>query len=451
MHGNGLLTTPPPVGPRLAGRRVLVMGLGTHGGGAGAVRYLMRCGAAVTLTDRRTEDQLAEPLAALGCGPTLRLGGHDPADFSAANCDLIVASPAVPFRHEILEAARRAGVPVTTELALAAAALPPGVRTAAVTGSNGKTTTCALLHAVLAAKHARAGGAAWLAGNGGGSLLDEIKRVRPGDSAVWEVSSFQLEHLNPAGFRCDAAVVTNFAANHLDRHGTIESYRAAKAGLLANLAPADAAILNAADADVRAWSTAAEHLLFTTRPRPLSGDHNAANSAAAEAAAIRLGCTAADVAAGLSTAELPPHRLQLVREAGGVRFIDDSAATTPESLIAALRATPPPVFLIAGGADKGADFAAAARVSAARAAAAFFIGSTGPALREAVAAVAPDHPSRYCGVLPAAFEAATAAAARAGGGCVLLSPGCASLDQFAGFEARGAAFAALARGYSPAD
>ena len=421
------------------------MGLGTHGGGAGAVRYLMKCGAAVTLTDRRTADELAAPLASLGCAPALKLGGHDPGDFTAARCESVVASPAVPFRHELLEAARRGGVPVTTELALAAAALPPGVRTAAVTGSNGKTTTCAFLHAMLAAKHARTGGAAWLAGNGGGSLLDDLDRVRPGDSVVWEVSSFQLEHLAPAGFRCDAAVVTNFAANHLDRHGTVENYRAAKRGLLANLRPTDAAVLNADDADVRTWPTPAERLLFTTRPCPLPGDHNASNAAASATAARRLGCTPADLERGLATAAIPPHRLQLIREAGGVRFVDDSAATTPESLAAALRAVPPPIYLIAGGADKGADFAAAARAIADRAAAAFFIGAVGPSLRDAVARAAPAHPVQFAGTLGAAFAAATAAAR--GGGAVLLSPGCSSLDQFAGFEARGAAFAALAANY----
>ena len=342
----------------------------------------------------------------------MKLGGHDRADFSAANCDLVVASPAVPFRHELLEHARRDGVPVTTELALAAAALPPGVRTAAVTGSNGKTTTCALLHAILTARHASAGGAAWLAGNGGGSLLDGVDGVRPGDAVVWEVSSFQLEYLNPAGFRCDAAVVTNFAANHLDRHGTVGNYRAAKAGLLANLRPTDAAVLNATDADVTAWPTPADRLPFTTRPCPLPGVYNAANAAAAEAAAVRLGCSSADVEEGIATAAAPPHRLELVCERRGVRFVNDSAATTPESLIAALHATPPPVFLIAGGANKGADFTAAACEIIERTAAAYFIGAVGPALRDAVARIDPAHASRYCGTLNAAFAAATAAPTR---------------------------------------
>ena len=434
----------PPAGFRdLRGRRATVMGLGAHGGGAGAVRYLCRSGAVVTLTDRRTAGELAKSLSELGCEPaTWKLGGHDATDFSPANCDLVVASPAVPHGHELLEAARRAGVPVTTELTLAAAALPPGVRTAAVTGTNGKSTTCAFLRATFAARHARTGGAAWLAGNGGGSLLDEIANVRPGDSVVWEVSSFQLEYLKDAAFRADVAVVTNFAPNHLDRHGTLAAYRSAKRGLLANLRPADAAVLNAADPDVRDWPTPAERVFFTARPCPLAGDHNAANAAAAEAAALRLGCSPADVAAGLSAAALPPHRLQLIREAGGVRFVDDSAATTPESLVAALRATPGPILLIAGGSEKGADFAAAAAAIAARAAAAWFIGATGPALRDAVSKISPSHRSVDSGTLPAAFAAATAAAA-AGGGTVLLSPGCGSLDQFAGFEARGAAFAGL--------
>ena len=423
------------------------MGLGTHGGGAGACRYLCRRGAAVTLTDRRTADELAGPLAALGCEPAfLKLGGHDAADF--ANADLIVASPAVPHDHELLNAARSAGVSVTTELALAAAALPPVVATAAVTGSNGKSTTCALLHAILRAKHARLGrGGAWLAGNGGGSLLDRIDEVRPGDSVVWEVSSFQLEYLERERFRADVAVVTNFAANHLDRHRTLAAYRRAKQGLSARLRPTDTLVLNAADPDARDWPTAARRVLITARPCPLPGVHNAQNAAAAEAAALALGCEPDDVEAGLTNAALPPHRLQCVAERHGLRFVDDSAATTPESLIAALRALPGPLFLIAGGVDKGADFRPAAAAIAARTAGAFLIGATGPELWRLVLNARPTHASLDSGTLPAAFPAAAAAAERAGGGAVLLSPGCASLDQFASFEARGAAFAELARVY----
>ena len=420
------------------------MGLGAHGGGAGAVRYLVRSGAVVTLTDRKTAEELAEPLSSLGCEPAVvKLGGHDAADFIDA--DLVVASPAVPFAHPLLNAARSAGVPVTTELALAAAALPAGVRTAAVTGSNGKTTTCAFLYAMLTAKHARTAGVAWLAGNGGGSLLDDVERVRPGDSVVWEVSSFQLEYLAPAGFRADAAAVTNFAPNHLDRHGTLAAYRAAKRGLLAHLRPIDTAVLNAADADVRNWPTPARRVFFGTRPAPFAGLHNEANAAAAEAAARALGCTPDDIKAGLRTAVPPPHRLELVCERAGVSFIDDSAATTPESLIAALGAVPGPIFLIAGGTGKGADFGAAAAAIAARTAGAWLIGTTGPSIRAAILKAAPSHRSGYVGTLEAAFIKATAAAEAAGGGTVLLSPGCGSQDQFAGFEARGAAFAGRAR------
>ncbi|QDT14831.1 Mur ligase family protein [Alienimonas californiensis] len=426
---------------------VTVMGLGVHGGGAGAVRSFCRRGARVTLTDRRTEQELAEPLAALGCEPAVfKLGGHDPADF--LNADLVVASPAVPYRHEFLEAARSVGVPVTTELAVAAAALPANVATAAVTGSNGKSTTCALLHAMLTARHARLGrGAAWLAGNGGGSLLDRMDDVRPGDAVVWEVSSFQLEYLAEVQFRADAAVVTNFAPNHLDWHGTLAAYRSAKQALLEHLRPADTAVLNAADLDVRTWPTAARRVLFETRICPLPGVHNAQNAAAAEAAALALDCTAADAEAGLKTAVLPPHRLHCVAERGRVRFVDDSAATTPESVIAALEALPAPLFLIAGGADKGADLSAAAAAIAARTAGAYFLGTTGPRWRELTLAANPRHPAIHCGDLPAAFAAALTAAEPTGG-TVLLSPGCSSLDQFASFEARGAAFAALAGSYS---
>ena len=419
-------------------RRVTVMGLGTHGGGLGVTRWLLGRGAGVTLTDLRDAAALASPLAELGDHPrlVLRLGGHRETDFT--DTDLLVVNPAVPGGNRFVRAARDAGVPTTTEVALLAVHLPAGVRVLAVTGSNGKSTTAAMLHAILGVHHARVGGRAWLGGNVGGSLLDDSGRITPGDSVVLELSSFQLEHLDRERFRPDAAVVTNFAPNHLDRHGTVGEYRTAKRAMLAHQRPDDLAVLNGNDADVRDWPVRGRRVLFGAAPQSAAGrgfyPHDAANATAAEAAAAGVGVDESAIAAGLASFTPLPHRCAVVSRAGGRVWVDDSAATTPESLAAAVTAFPG-ALLIAGGADKGADFTAAAAVVVRHARAAYLIGTLGSALCDRFHAADAAFPATVCGDLEIAARAARGAS-RAGE-VILLSPGCSSLDQFADYRARG--------------
>ena len=429
----------------LADRRVTVMGLGTHGGGLGVTRWLLAHGARVTVTDLRDESALVGPLAELGEHPRLarHLGGHRDADFTDA--DLVVVNPAVRADDRFFRLARRAGVPTTTEVALLARHLPAGTRVFGVTGSNGKSTTAAMLHAILTAHHAAAGGRAWLGGNVGGSLLDDLPHVAPGDSVVLELSSFQLEHLDRERFRPDVAVVTNFAPNHLDRHGTVESYRAAKRAILAHQRPDDLAVLNGRDADVREWPTRGRRVLFGVGPsasvvRPFH-PHDAANAAAAEAAARGVGTERDAIRIGLANFAPLPHRCEVVSRAGGWVWVDDSAATTPESLAAAVRAFPG-ALLIAGGADKGADFGDAAGVIVTHARSAFLIGTLAQTLRDRLLALDTVFPATACGDLPTAVTAARAAGGP--GDVILLSPGCSSLDQFADYRERGERFRTLA-------
>ena len=232
----------------LKGRRVLVMGLGLFGGGVGAARYLQREGAEVTVTDLRTGEDLAESIQALDGVPVrYRLGGHDEDDFARA--DLVVASPAVPRSSSYLLLAEARGIPITTEICLFLERCP--CRVVGVTGSSGKTTTTCLLGEMLR----RADPRALVGGNLGGSLLDRLKALAPDVPVVVELSSFQLDRLGESGWRPEIAVVTNFAPNHIDVHGSLEAYREAKQQIVVHQDRDDYAVLNRDDAEVMGWAT----------------------------------------------------------------------------------------------------------------------------------------------------------------------------------------------------
>ena len=251
--------------PSLAGKRVTVMGLGSFGGGLGAVKFLASRGARVTITDLRTADQLADSLAQLGdCGPeALHLGGHVESDFTQA--DMVVVSPAVPPTDRHLALAREAGAIVTSEMNLFWQFNRGTI--IGITGSNGKSTTTAMTHAMLAATGRRC----WLGGNIGKSLLPEVDVIEPGDWVVLELSSFQLEDLDPLRLSPHASIVTNFAPNHLDRHITLDAYRHAKRAILRWQQPTNWAVLNQDDADVAQWPTQGRRLFFGLEDRGAEG------------------------------------------------------------------------------------------------------------------------------------------------------------------------------------
>jgi UDP-N-acetylmuramoylalanine--D-glutamate ligase len=422
----------------LRGLRATVMGLGRFGGGVGVTAWLAERGASVVATDLLGAQDLAAALGPLAAyvrrgAVTLHLGGHDPADFTS--CDLVVANPAVPqpWDNPHLRAAIDAGIPVTTEIRLLVDRLDRE-RVIGVTGTAGKSTTAAMIH------HAfhRCGCAAHLGGNIGGSLLGRLDAIAAGDRVVLELSSAMLYWLGEAApaagrppWSPHVAALTNLAPNHLDWHGTFEHYAASKRAIFAHQAPGDHALETP---DVAAGPPI---------PLAIPGGHNQANARLAVAAA----CAAAGLApdrAGAALADFPglPHRLQLVAEHDDRRFYNDSKSTTPQATCLAVDAfeNASSVHVLAGGYDKKIDLSAIVEL-APRVAGLYTIGTTGRALAEAVAgAVAGTAHVEYCGTLEAA--AACAHSRMRAGDVLLLSPGCASWDQFDNYEQRGDAFRA---------
>lgn len=446
-------------------KRVTVMGLGSFGGGLGAVQFLIQRGARVTVTDLRTETELASSLAELNATPpqALHLGGHQASDFTDA--DLVIVNPAVASDNEYLELARQAGVPLSSEMNLFWELNPAPV--VAVTGSNGKSTTTAMTHAILEA----AGHKCWLGGNIGRSLLPFVDQIQPADFVVLELSSFQLEDLNRLERSPHVAIVTNFSANHLDRHRTLENYRTAKQAILRWQSLNDFAILNQDDADVASWATRGQTLFFGLRDEDreglfltadqsavfrwngieqhlplrewltLPGTHNLQNALAAACAAKVLAVSSEAIEQGLRGYKALPHRLELVAETAGRRFYNDSLATTPESAIVALAAFEQPIILFAGGYDKGSDLTEMARAIAAKPVKVVaLMGTTGPRLGELLDQFDPQGQTRrkLCGNFDEAFNWAVEQSDT--GDVLLLSPGCASYDWFRNFADRGAQF-----------
>lgn len=454
-------------------RRVTVMGLGSFGGGVGAVRFLAERGAIVTVTDLRSETQLAEALEELRGVEVAhwKLGGHDLRDFLAA--DLIVVNPAVKPDHPILQRCRVEGIPCTSEMNLFWQYNRATIL--AVTGSNGKSTTTALLYNIL---H-QTGRRCWLGGNVGRSLLPVVEDIGPEDWVILELSSFQLTDLDRLQVSPHGAVITNFSPNHLDWHGSVDHYRWAKQTMLRWQQPHDFYVINADDADVRQWTGPGRRFEFglqsldssTDVPRlasepalseahsaddfvaavrawlRLPGDHNVLNALGAVTAARVAGADWSAIQGGLATYEPLPHRLQLIGEAAGRRFYNDSLATTPESTLVALASFQNPVVLLAGGYDKQVDLRPLAQAIARQTKAVALMGQTASKLRAAILSDAacrtlvsepmPDFPTACAW----AFEHS------APGDVVLLSPGCASYDWFRNFADRGDQFIRLVQAW----
>ena len=357
----------------------------------------------------------------------------------------LVKSPGVPGEAAQVEAARAAGVPVWSEVELAARMMPENP-IAGVTGTNGKTTTTHLLGAMM-----RAGGIeAEVAGNVGRALTELPGRIAPQTWIACELSSFQLEDIDR--FRCRVAVILNVTPDHLDRHGTMEGYVRCKLRILENQVAGDTAVLNGDDpvlrgADLpgggrRTWFSAGDPGGLDWEHARLRGRHNLENAVAAAAAARATGVDAAAVNAALREFDPPPHRLQPVAAARGVEWVNDSKATNPDATVKALTAFERGVHLILGGSLKGGSYAGmAAAIAAGPVTRCYLIGAAADAIAAALDAAGAAYVR--CGTLERAVAAASAAAAA--GDTVLLSPACASFDQFRDYEQRGERFAELAR------
>ncbi len=326
-----------------------------------------------------------------------------------------------------------------------------------MTGSNGKSTTAAMTAAILAANGRRA----WLGGNLGGSLLENLDKIRGDDWVVLELSSFQLWHLGggidqPSSMprMPQIAVVTGCSPNHLDWHSSWAEYVAAKQSILLRQTAADMAVLNPYDAEASSWRRLVRGRLLELPPLEklpklqLSGRHNLINAACAAAAAGGAGCDWQAVAHGLEGFHALPQRLEWFAVIDGRRFYNDSSATTPESTVAALESLDGDVWLLAGGADKGCDFGPMAAAIVRRAQGAALFGGVAEMLRARIAVQKADLP---CVALTTMDEALHWCWRRSKPeDVILLSPGCSSHDQFRNFRRRGEEFVRLVSGLTAA-
>ena len=427
------------------GKRVTVAGLGRFGGGINAAKWLASMGANVLVTDQAPAEKLGESLKQLeGLPITFRLGEHRVEDFTSA--DLVVPSPAIAPTSEYLAMAEKAGVPIVLEIQLFIERCP--ARIAGVTGTKGKSTTTKLLGLMLETGHRT-----WVGGNLGGSLLFQLPEMRSDDVVVLELSSFMLHWLGRARWSPHVGVMTMISADHLDWHGSVDAYVMAKRNLVLHQSSRDYAVLNEENDACRsiAREVKSQVIWFGTRDRrtfelALPGSHNQLNAQAAFAAASVLGVSWEDAQRAVRDFKGLPHRLQIVHEANGVRWVNDSIATIPDAAVAAMRAFPASsVIQIVGGYDKGLEMRPMCEALARQCKAVLTIGQVGSALAASMRSMTDARAElRECGRLEQAVSAARELAQA--GDVVLLSPGCASYGQFTNFEQRGERFAELARG-----
>lgn len=435
----------------LGGRRIAVIGAGLTG--RSVARFLARRGAEVEVFER------SPSAAAELCGEVVVRG--DDAAGGVADFHLVVPSPGVRRDHPLLVEAARRGIPIWSEIELASRFLSCPVL--AVTGTNGKSTTTVLLGAMLSA----AGRRTFVGGNLGTPLIEATGGEGRYDAAVVEVSSFQLEWIE--SFRAAVAVLLNLTPDHQDRYESLFEYGEAKVRLLETQAEGDCAVLNRDDAWV--WEqrhrTAAAVISFGRDPvgfgsfidrgevvvcgaeglqryaldeSPLCGEHNRENIQAAVTAATAWGVPAEAIRSALRSTRGLPHRLERVCERRGVSYYDDSKGTNVGAVEKSLLSFPDGIVLLLGGHDKGGDFRALRELIRERVARVICFGAAGPKIARQL-------DEAPCEVV-ANLDAAVARAAEVArpGQTVLLSPGCASFDEFRDYHERGQRFRALAEG-----
>jgi UDP-N-acetylmuramoylalanine--D-glutamate ligase len=454
------------------GKKTVVVGLARSG--LGAANLLSAMGLEVTVTDSRPGEELAEYTSRLSPSVGLALGGHPQEIFKDA--ELIVVSPGVPLSIEPLKRAREAGVTIISELELACRLLGD-VPVYAVTGTNGKSTTVTLLNMMFK----KSGRKPVLAGNIGNALSEEVlkrvnggMRVRDIDCVVAEVSSFQLEAVDK--FRPAGAAILNITPDHMDRYHSIREYREAKAKIAMNQGEDDFLVLNADDphceeiyrslkdmGKMALWEfsrrgevggvflkgdsvyynlgPAGEGTLIRPSEIRIKGVHNLENAMAASAMALLAGCPMDAVRESLKEFPGLEHRLEFVREIGGVSFVNDSKGTNVGAVLRSLESFSSPVVLIAGGRDKAGDFTQLRDAVRGKVKAIVLIGEAKDKIKTALC----EHTECFFAKsLEEAVQKAKEAASE--GDVVLLSPGCASFDMFEDFEDRGRKFKGLVNG-----
>lgn len=447
------------------GVRVVIIGAARQG--LALARYLVRQGARVTLTDQRPADQLEGARAALnGFDVTWVAGGHPLSLLE--QCDLLCLSGGVPPTLPIVQQALLLGISLTNDSQLFMEAVPCPV--IGITGSAGKTTTTTLVGR-MAQSALEAPRKAWVGGNIGLPLIEFLDQMKPDDLVILELSSFQLELMTISPH---VAAILNITPNHLDRHGSMGAYTAAKANIITHQAPTDTAVLGRDDP--AAWnlaSTVAGQLVSFGLHRPalghigsfvadgklwlqtdastaelmdasiirLRGEHNLLNVLAACAVAYATGFSAQAMQAGVTDFSGVPHRLEWVRTWNGAEWYNDSIATAPERTIAAINAFVEPLVLLLGGRDKDLPWADLANLAHQRVDHVIVFGEAAPKILQAFGELRPgvrlNSITRCHGLQAAVLTASQLVQA---GDVVLLSPGGTSFDEFKDFEERGERF-----------
>ncbi len=456
----------------IRGNHFLVAGLGVSG--LAVTRFLTTRGGRVTVTDRRGEDEIGDAVREIrAMGAATALGGHDPGILGNAGAvSGVILSPGVPHTLPFLASARDRGIEVMGEIELAARFIETPL--AAVTGTNGKTTTTEWIGEMLR----RSGRTVFVGGNIGTPLIGFADAGQPAGIAVVELSSFQLDTIQR--FRPNVAVLLNITADHLDRYPDMAAYARSKARIFENQQEGDAAVLNgtdartaalaevipagvdrmffrsdgsAADAGIRSGAKNAASLLVIRRPdgeeltfdlsrsgaknaAPLPpGRHNLENLAAAALAALCMGAVPSGIQAAINEFKAPDHRLTHVATIDGVRFYDDSKATNVDAVARALDAFDAPILLIMGGRTKGGGFRTLADAVRKKVKGLFLMGEAADVLK---GDLGDRVPTRMTESMDEAVQEAFRTADP--GDVVLLSPACASFDMYASYAQRGEDF-----------
>ena len=441
----------------LEGKRVLVVGLARTG--LVTAKFCAAYGARVTAVDEKPESELAGTAAVLrAAGVALQFGPFDPEAFGSQ--DLIIVSPGVPAKIPALELARTRKISVWSEIELAWRLLRG--KLVAITGSNGKTTTTALVGHILQSAKIQT----LVGGNIGTPLLARVEASSDSTVTVAEVSSFQLETIE--AFRPDVGVMLNLTPDHIDRHGSFEEYARAKQRIFENMLDRDFAVLNADDAQVaqrgplhgqvhwfsRTKRVAAgtflqgdqivfrregtEDVLMRRGDIPLRGEHNLENVLAAATASILAGAPVGAIEAAVRSFPGVEHRLEFAAEIRGIAFYNDSKATNVDATLKAIDAFPGSLFVILGGKDKGSDYSPLREPLSKKARLVLLIGAAADKIAAQLDGAAP---LKHAGTLERAVDFAFQKAQP--GDTVLLAPACASFDQFENFEHRGRVFKEL--------
>ena len=440
---------------RIKGKKVTILGMARSG--VALARLVKDFGGIPFVSDQKPAAALAESIAELGkLNVAYETGGHTQACWEEK--DFLAISPGVPKEAPILREVQKRALPVFGEVEVAYWLCQSPI--AAITGSNGKTTTTALLGNIFSSS----GYTTRMAGNIGLPFSAVVAEKKLYPMIVLEISSFQLEYIEE--FAPELSLFLNLSPDHLDRYASLEQYRAAKLRIFENFGPGKKAVVNYDDLFLRdyARNLKGEVYFFSMKEKllqgayleggtltfagpqgkislvkkeelPIKGPHNCANALAAAAAGLAWGLPKEGVQKGLLSFKGVAHRLEPVAEVNGVCFINDSKATNVDAVWYALQSVPPPIVWIAGGKDKGASYAPLREFFPKRVKGMVLIGQARPLILRALGDLAPAY---ECLTLPEAVEKAYALAVE--GDTVLLSPACSSFDMFSNFEERGEVF-----------